>query len=68
MVNFLLWDYNSPGSNFLKDILTKPKNSIIKQYKKLFKYDNITFDFDKKVYDYLVDKSMEYDLVDRGLK
>ena len=52
----------------LKDILLKPKNSIIKQYKKLFKYDNIILDFDDQVYDYIVEKALEYDLGARGLK
>ncbi len=52
----------------LKDILLKPKNSIIKQYKKLFKYDNVILDFDDKVYDYIVEKALEYNLGARGLK
>ena len=52
----------------LKDILLKPKNAIIKQYKKLFKYDNVILDFDNKVYDYIVEKALEYNLGARGLK
>lgn len=49
-------------------ILTEPKNSIIKQYEKLFKMDEITLSFDKKVYEFIVDKAIEYKLGARGLR
>ncbi|MCK5839828.1 MAG: ATP-dependent Clp protease ATP-binding subunit ClpX, partial [Bacteroidales bacterium] len=52
----------------LKQILVKPKNAIIKQFVKLFEMDNITLTFDEKVYDYIVDKSIEYKLGARGLR
>jgi ATP-dependent Clp protease ATP-binding subunit ClpX len=52
----------------LRDILTKPKNAIIKQYIKLFAMDNIKLSFDTKVYDYIVDKAIEFKLGARGLR
>ncbi|MDR1408166.1 MAG: ATP-dependent Clp protease ATP-binding subunit ClpX [Tannerella sp.] len=52
----------------LRRILTEPKNSIIKQYIKLFDMDNITLAFDEEVYDYVVDKAIEFKLGARGLR
>lgn len=52
----------------LKKILTEPKNSIIKQYKKLFKMDNIELAFDSTVLDFVVDKAIEFKLGARGLR
>ena len=52
----------------LRRILTEPKNSIIKQYVKLFKMDDVTLTFDDAVYDYIVDKAMEFKLGARGLR
>lgn len=52
----------------LRRILTEPKNSIIKQYTKLFKMDNVDLTFDDDVYDYVVDKAIEYKLGARGLR
>jgi len=52
----------------LKRILAEPKNSIIKQYIKLFKMDEIKLTFDEDVYDYIVDKSIEFKLGARGLR
>ena len=52
----------------LKRILTEPKNSIIKQYVKLFEMDKINLTFDGDVYDYIVDKSVEFKLGARGLR
>ncbi len=49
-------------------ILTEPKNSIIKQYIKLFKIDGIKLGFDKAVLEYIVDKAIEYKLGARGLR
>ncbi len=54
--------------NALLKILTEPKNSIIKQYKKLFAMDNIKLTFDKDVYAYIVDKADEFKLGARGLR
>ena len=52
----------------LRNILTEPKNSIIKQYKKIFEMDGIKLTFDENVYDYIVDKAIEYKLGARGLR
>ena len=52
----------------LRRILTEPKNSIIKQYIKLFEMDKIKLSFDDDVYDYIVDKSVEFKLGARGLR
>ena len=52
----------------LRRILTEPKNSIIKQYIKLFKMDDIELSFDKDVLDYIVDKAIEFKLGARGLR
>ncbi len=52
----------------LRAILTEPKNSIIKQYIKLFEMDNIRLTFDEPVFDYIVDKAVEYKLGARGLR
>jgi len=49
-------------------ILTEPKNSIIKQYVKLFAMDKIKLTFDEEVFDYIVDKSIEFKLGARGLR
>lgn len=52
----------------LLNILTEPKNSLIKQYKKLFEYENVKLDFDKEVMEFIVDKAMEFNLGARGLR
>ena len=52
----------------LKRILVEPKNSIIGQYKKLFKMDNVDLTFDDEVIDFVVDKAIEYKLGARGLR
>ncbi|MDR1222835.1 MAG: ATP-dependent Clp protease ATP-binding subunit ClpX [Tannerella sp.] len=52
----------------LKRILTEPKNSIIKQYIKLFEMDKIKLTFEEDVYDFIVDKSVELKLGARGLR
>lgn len=52
----------------LKRILIEPKNSIIGQYKKLFKMDNVNLTFDDEVIDYVVEKAIEYKLGARGLR
>ncbi len=49
-------------------ILTEPKNSLIKQFKKLFELDDIELTFDKNVLVLIVDKSIEYKLGARGLR
>lgn len=52
----------------LRNILTEPKNSIIKQYTKLFKMDNIELEFAPEVLEYIVDKAIEFKLGARGLR
>jgi ATP-dependent Clp protease ATP-binding subunit ClpX len=52
----------------LRLILTEPKNSIIKQYKKLLAMDDVTLEFDNDTLDYIVDKSIEFKLGARGLR
>lgn len=52
----------------LRRILTEPKNSIIKQYIKLFQMDEVVLSFDEDVFEYIVDKAIEYKLGARGLR
>ncbi|WP_411274138.1 ATP-dependent Clp protease ATP-binding subunit ClpX [Daejeonella sp.] len=52
----------------LLSILTEPKNSLIKQYKKLFEYENVKLEFEKDVMEFIVDKAMEFKLGARGLR
>jgi ATP-dependent Clp protease ATP-binding subunit ClpX len=52
----------------LRRILTEPKNSIIKQYLKLFDMDRIKLSFDEDALNYIVEKAMEYKLGARGLR
>ena len=52
----------------LRNILTEPKNSIIKQYIKLFEMDGVNLIFQPEVYEFIVDKAVEYKLGARGLR
>lgn len=52
----------------LRSILTEPKNSIVKQYIKLFGMDEIELTFDEDVYEFIVDKALEFKLGARGLR
>lgn len=52
----------------LRKILIEPKNSIIKQYIKLFEIDNVKLSFDDEVLDFIVDKAVEFHLGARGLR
>ena len=52
----------------LKKVLTEPKNSLIKQYIKLFEIDGIKLDFDDDALDYIVSKAIEFKLGARGLR
>ncbi len=52
----------------LRQILTEPKNAIIKQYKKLFEIDGIKLEFEDAVLDYIVEKAIEYKVGARGLR
>jgi ATP-dependent Clp protease ATP-binding subunit ClpX len=52
----------------LRRILVEPKNSIIKQYIKLFAMDGVALSFTNEALDYIVDKAVEYKLGARGLR
>ena len=52
----------------LRNILTEPKNSIVKQQVKLFEMDGIELSFEPEMFDYVVDKAVEYKLGARGLR
>jgi ATP-dependent Clp protease ATP-binding subunit ClpX len=52
----------------LKRILTEPKNALTKQYVRLFELDGIELKFDKDVFDFIVDKAIEFELGARGLR
>lgn len=52
----------------LRNILTEPKNSIVKQYIKLFEMDGVNLVFQPEVFDFIVDKAVEYKLGARGLR
>ncbi|POY37989.1 ATP-dependent Clp protease ATP-binding subunit ClpX [Solitalea longa] len=52
----------------LLSILIEPKNSLIKQYVKLFSYEGIKLSFENDVLEYIVDKAMEFKLGARGLR
>lgn len=52
----------------LRRILTEPKNALVKQYHKLFEMDGIDLSFEEEVFDYIVDKAVEFKLGARGLR
>lgn len=52
----------------LTNILTQPKNALLKQYQKLFAIEGIALEFDKAAIDFIVDKALEYKLGARGLR
>lgn len=54
--------------NALRNILTEPKNSIIKQYVKLMEMDGVKLTFNDDVLDFIVDKAIEFKLGARGLR
>ena len=49
-------------------IITEPKNSLVKQYKKLFKYDNVELEFEPEALNAIVDKAIERKTGARGLR
>ncbi|MBS3770007.1 MAG: ATP-dependent Clp protease ATP-binding subunit ClpX [Bacteroidales bacterium] len=59
---------NPLDQSALKQILTEPKNSIVKQYKKLFELDGKKLTFQEEVLDYIVQKAVEFKLGARGLR
>ncbi|MEN9372103.1 MAG: hypothetical protein RLZZ64_1178, partial [Bacteroidota bacterium] len=52
----------------LRSILVKPKNALMKQYKKLFELEGITLSVEDEVIDFMVQKAMEFKLGARGLR
>ncbi len=52
----------------LRNILTEPKNALIKQYKKLFEIEGINLTIEDDVYGFMVEKAIEYKLGARGLR
>ena len=52
----------------LRRILVEPKNSIVRQYEKLFEMDGIKLTFPKETLDMIVDRAVEYKLGARGLR
>ena len=59
---------NPLDAKILRSILTEPKNSIIKQYEKLFSMDDIDFKVEEGALNYIVQKAVEYKLGARGLR
>jgi ATP-dependent Clp protease ATP-binding subunit ClpX len=64
----VLTHLNPLDQTTLRSILTEPKNSLVKQYQKLFEYENIQLNFDDAVLDFVVEKAMTYKLGARGLR
>src|SRR5574343_533927 len=64
----VLTHLNPLDRDTLINILTEPKNSIIKQYQKLFEYEDIQLTVEKDVLEFIVDRAMEYKLGARGLR
>ena len=52
----------------LRNILTEPKNSLVKQFTKLFEIEGMTLKFEPEVLDFMVEKALEYKLGARGLR
>ncbi len=59
---------NPLDAETLRSILTEPKNSLIKQYTKLFEMDDVDFKIEDEALDYIVGKALEYKLGARGLR
>ncbi len=56
------------GKEALLDILTKPKNALVKQYTRLFELDGVKLEIDDEVLEFIVDTALEYNLGARGLR
>ena len=59
---------NPLDAETLRSILTEPKNALIKQFTRLFEIEGITLTFESAVYDFMVEKALEYKLGARGLR
>ena len=64
----VLTSLNPLDRTALEKILTEPKNSIIRQYQKLFEMDGVALTFTKDAMEAMVDKAVEYKLGARGLR
>ena len=64
----VLTHLNPLDSETLRQILTEPKNAIVKQYIKLFEIDKISLKFEEEALNYIVEKAVEYKLGARGLR
>ena len=64
----IITSLNNLDKNALIDILTKPKNAIVKQYKKLFKMDNVKLDIHKGALERVVELASERKTGARGLR
>lgn len=56
------------NKEMLKRILTEPRNALIKQFVKLFEMDGVTLTFEDGVFDFVVDKAIEFKVGARGLR
>jgi len=59
---------NPLDAETLRNILTEPKNALIKQFTRLFDIEGITLSFEPAVFDFMVEKALEYKLGARGLR
>lgn len=59
---------NPLDASALRDILTEPKNSLIKQYKRLFEMEGVNLLVDEEALNFMVDKALEFKLGARGLR
>jgi ATP-dependent Clp protease ATP-binding subunit ClpX len=59
---------NPLDATTLRNILTEPRNSLIKQFVKLFEIEGIALSFEPEVYNFMVGKALEYKLGARGLR
>ncbi|QNK63198.1 ATP-dependent Clp protease ATP-binding subunit ClpX [Pedobacter sp. PAMC26386] len=64
----VLTHLNPLDKQALRNILTEPKNSLFRQYVKLFEFEGVSLIFEDEVLDFIVDKAMEYKLGARGLR
>lgn len=64
----ILTHLNTLDRKALRSILTEPKNSIVKQYVKMFELDGVKLTFAEEALDYVVDKTLEFGLGARGLR
>lgn len=64
----ILAHLNPLDKDALRNILTEPKNSLVKQYAALFQMDGIELEFNEETFEYIVDKALEFKLGARGLR